>query len=66
MEKSATVGQIWDASKTYTSSNTVKRYDAIIDAKSVQELGTYARTHLLEQLEYQWMKRLTTDCKNTQ
>jgi hypothetical protein len=48
MEKSATVGQIWDASKTYTSSNTVKRYDAIIDAKSVQELGTYARTHLLE------------------
>lgn len=45
MEKSASAGQIWEASKAYMSSNTVKRYDAIIENQSVQSLGTYLQTH---------------------
>ena len=45
MKERASAGQIWEMSKAYTSSNTVKRYDAIIEGQSVQNLGTYLQTH---------------------
>lgn len=48
MKESASAGQIWEMSKAYMSSNTVKRYDAIIEGQSVQNLGTYLQTHPVE------------------
>lgn len=48
MKESASAGQIWNASKAYTSSNTIKRYDAIIANESVDQLGSYLQKHALE------------------
>lgn len=48
MEKNASAGQIWEASKAYMSSNTVKRYNAIVANESVEKLGTYLQIHAAE------------------
>lgn len=48
MKENASAGQIWEASKAYMSSNTIKRYDAIVDNASVEQLGTYLQIHPVE------------------
>lgn len=48
MKESASAGQIWEASKAYMSSNTVKRYDAVIANESVDHLGSYLQKHAME------------------
>lgn len=48
MKESASAGQIWEASKAYMSSDTIKRYDAIIANESVDNLGSYLQKHILE------------------
>lgn len=44
----ADAGQIWEMSKAYMASDTVKKHDAVIDPKSVENLGTYLQKHPLE------------------
>lgn len=41
---SASVGQIWESSKAYMGSNTLKRYDGVIHQETVKNLGSFLQT----------------------
>lgn len=45
MEKPATLGQIWDTTKTYMNSNMTKKYDGVLAPETAQELGTFLMTN---------------------
>ena len=45
MEKPATVGQIWDTTKTYMNSSMVKKYDGVLSPETSQGLGNFLMTN---------------------